>query len=116
MRIRLAGLQELLNAWGCSIVAFRTGKAVLEYCSKNKSPPDAILADYNLEDENGLDVIQSARDYYGSDIDAALITADRSEEVQRRTAALGVSLINKPVRPAILRALLSHFRQSIAAE
>lgn len=112
----LAGLQELLNAWGCSIVAFRTGKAVLEYCSKNKSPPDAILADYNLEDENGLDVIQSARDYYGSDIDAALITADRSEEVQRRTVALGVSLINKPVRPAILRALLSHFRQSIAAE
>jgi signal transduction histidine kinase/Na+/proline symporter/CheY-like chemotaxis protein len=112
----LAGLEELLSAWGCSAVALRTGKAVLDYCSKNQIPPDAILADYNLEEENGLDVIQSVRDYYSKDIDAALITADRSEEVQHRTVALGVSLINKPVRPAILRALLSHFRQSIAAE
>ncbi|MHC1550083.1 hybrid sensor histidine kinase/response regulator [Phyllobacterium sp. K27] len=112
----LAGLEELLNAWGCTTVGFRTGKAVNEYCFENPMPPDAILADYNLAEENGLDLIQSAREHYGKDIDAALITADRSEEVQHRTAALGVSLINKPVRPAILRALLSHFHQNIAAE
>ncbi len=112
----LSGLKELLGAWGCNATTFRSGKAVAEYSIKEQVPPDAILADYNLEEENGLTVIQAVRDHYGLDIDAALITADRSQEVQQRTAALGVSLINKPVKPAILRALLSHFRQNIAAE
>ncbi|MEP7455746.1 PAS-domain containing protein [Phyllobacterium sp. SB3] len=112
----LSGLEELLSTWGCVVVALRTGNAMRQYCLDGEAAPDAILADYNLDEENGLDLIQFFRNNYNRDINAALITADRSEEVQQQAAALGASLINKPVRPAILRALLSHFRQDIAAQ
>jgi CheY-like chemotaxis protein len=75
-----------------------------------------ILADYNLDNENGLELIQYTRENFQRHLKAALITADRSDEVRERAALEDVSIINKPVRPAILRALLSHFSQAIAAE
>jgi signal transduction histidine kinase/Na+/proline symporter len=106
----LSGLEELLDAWGCTTIAHGTGQAVRDFCLENDFTIDAILADYNLENETGLDVIQFLRDHCNRSISAALITADRSDEMQKRAAAMGVPLINKPVRPAILRALLSHFR------
>lgn len=112
----LTGLQELLNAWDCRVISVKTGKEIRAYCLNNQPVPDVILADYNLEEETGLDLIHFVRDHYGSPINAALITADRSEEVQQSATAADVSMINKPVRPAVLRALLSHFRQDIAAK
>lgn len=111
----LAGMEELLNMWNCKVTALQTGKALRDYCASHPAP-DVILADYNLKEETGLDLIQFTRDHYSFPINAALVTADRSEDLQQRSAAAGVSLINKPVRPAILRALLSHFRQDIPAE
>ena len=36
-----------------------------------------------------------------------VITADRMPEVQREIEALGVPMLNKPVRPAQLRSLLA---------
>jgi hypothetical protein len=44
-----------------------------------------------------------------------LVTADRSTEVRAAAEARGVSVINKPVRPAVLRTLLSRVRP-LAAE
>ena len=46
---------------------------------------------------------------------AAIITADRTPEVQREATALDLPLLNKPVRPAQLRALLSHMLERQAA-
>ncbi|EJN05392.1 PAS-domain containing protein [Phyllobacterium sp. YR531] len=112
----LAGLEQLLSAWGCTVFPFQNGNDVREFCLQGQSAPDAILADYNLAEENGLDLIQLFRSHYDRDVHAALITAERSNDVQQQANTLGISLINKPVRPAILRALLSHFRQDIAAQ
>jgi hypothetical protein len=43
-----------------------------------------------------------------------LISADRSDPVRERADAAGVHLLNKPVKPASLRALLSRLLQSQA--
>ena len=40
-------------------------------------------------------------------IPAVVITADRMPEVQREVEAMAVPMLNKPVRPAQLRSLLS---------
>ena len=113
----LAGMQELLTTWGCNVLPFRSGAALRAYCRENSdATPAVILADYNLDEENGLDLIQYTRDHMKRHIKAALITADRSDQVRERATVEDVSIINKPVRPAILRALLSHFSQAIAAE
>lgn len=112
----LAGMRELLTNWGCNIVSINSGAALRAYCLEGRPIPDVILADYNLGNETGLDLIRFARRHFGHQIHAALVTADRSERLRQRAAVDGTPIVNKPVRPAILRALLSHFRQAIAAE
>jgi len=112
----LAGMRALLTTWGCNVLPLNSGKALRAYCLENRPVPDVILADYNLDEENGLEIVRYAREHFDCHIRAALVTADRSDQMRERATAEDISIINKPVRPAILRALLSHFRQAIAAE
>jgi CheY-like chemotaxis protein len=48
---------------------------------------------------------------------AILLTADRTPHVREAAAALDVHLLNKPLKPAALRALLAQWRATrLAAE
>jgi CheY-like chemotaxis protein len=77
---------------------------------------DSILVDYHLDRDNGIDVIAELRRSYGPTLPAILITADRSPRVRDEARAHDVSLLNKPVKPAALRALLAQWRiQRVAA-
>ena len=51
----------------------------------------------------------------GAAIPAILITADRSPPVREAARAYGIVVLNKPVKPATLRALLSQWRSQQAA-
>jgi CheY-like chemotaxis protein len=46
---------------------------------------------------------------------AILITADRSPAVREEARAQGIQLLNKPLKPAALRALLAQWRIMRAA-
>ncbi len=110
----LEGMRLLLEGWGCSVTVFSGLRAFLE--ARDRRPPvDIILADYHLDGENGLDAIDRLRDIYGIETPAVLVTADRSTEVRAEAEARGVTVINKPVRPAALRTMLSRVRP-LAAE
>ena len=105
----LDGLQALLSGWGCSVSLasnLQEANDVLDLAG----PPDAVLADYHLDDGDGLACIAALRRRFGEDLPALLITADRSLEVRDRAVMQNVRLLNKPVRPAALRALLSQWR------
>ena len=67
--------------------------------------PDGLLVDYHLDGGNGLGVISELRRRYGRDLRAILVTADRSLHVREEARAAGVQVLNKPVKPASLRAL-----------
>ena len=67
--------------------------------------PNVIIADYHLDGENGLDVIAAVRARLDPQMDAILITADRSAELRADAAGKEVHLLNKPLKPAALRAL-----------
>ena len=55
---------------------------------------------------------------FGADLTAILITADRSPRVREDARANGIQVLNKPLKPAALRALLTQWRiqRVIAAE
>ena len=74
----------------------------------------AVIADYHLDDSTGPEAIGLVRAGLGAAVPAAIITADRMPEVQREVAALSLPLLNKPVRPAQLRALLLHLLERAA--
>ncbi|WP_309083443.1 PAS domain-containing hybrid sensor histidine kinase/response regulator [Chelativorans sp.] len=108
----LDGMRLLLEGWGCRV---RTATAAPEFLSP-ADRPDLILADYHLDRENGISVIGRLRRAWGAEIPAVLITADRTSEVRAAAESVGVTVLNKPLKPAALRALLMRYRQVLAAE
>jgi CheY-like chemotaxis protein len=104
----LHGMQALLGHWQMSAITARNGAEAEAALALDPSPVGFIVADYHLEHEDGLAVIDRLRSRAGRAIPAILITADRSSAVQDRAAEQGVLHMRKPVRSAALRAALSH--------
>jgi CheY-like chemotaxis protein len=99
----LEGMRTLIGKWGCEVA---TAGGVEESLTRLDPPPDVVIADYHLDDGDGLAAIAAVRARVGA-IPAILATADRSVEVRSACAAADVALLNKPVKPAPLRALLT---------
>jgi signal transduction histidine kinase/ActR/RegA family two-component response regulator len=113
----LEGMRTLLSGWGCEVMTAADLRGALEAIEIRKAAPEAIVADYHLDEGDGLKTIKSLREAMKADIPALLVTADRSPAVRDAAAALNVHLLNKPLKPAALRALLAQWRASrIAAE
>ena len=108
----LSGMETLLRGWGCQVTTLRSGTALKSYSPDHSRPPDVIVADYHLLNENGLDMIGFARETFQTEIPAILLTADRSKEVRQRAEDENVTVLHKPLRPAALRSLLSHFHHA----
>ena len=106
------GMRLLLEGWGCTVLtagSLAEADAVSANCLIQ---PDAIIADFHLDDGEGLEVIRRVRAALGLAIPATLLTADRSLEVRNRAEEARVDMLNKPLRPAALRSLLSRWRQT----
>jgi CheY-like chemotaxis protein len=110
----LDGMRLLIERWGCKVSTF-AGAAAFEAQRTTLPAPDIVLADYHLDGENGLDAIARLRSVYGSETAAILVTADRSTEVRAAAASMDVPVINKPVKPAALRSLITRMRQMTPA-
>lgn len=111
----LDGMSLLLGAWGAETLLVGRIEDAVTTAIAHARAIDVILADYHLDDSNGLDAIQAVRMAAGRDIPAILITADRSTVVRDRARDLGVAILNKPLKPAALRALISQWRVRRAA-
>ncbi len=68
-----------------------------------------MLVDYHLDEGDGLAAIADLRWKLGEEIPAILITADRSADLRERALKAGIRVLNKPVKPAALRALMAQW-------
>jgi Na+/proline symporter/signal transduction histidine kinase len=102
----LDGMRVLLGKWGCRIAVARSLDEALEALGDLDGTPDAIVADYHLDEGDGLAAIAALRERVGFPVAAILATADRSQEVREAAARADVALLNKPLKPAPLRAQL----------
>lgn len=109
-RIVLDAMRALLDRWGCE-ARLVGGLADVErmLASEPAFCPDVILADFHLDaDESGLASVARLREEKGPQTPAIVITADHSREVAEAVAAAGCEILRKPVKPAELRALITH--------
>jgi CheY-like chemotaxis protein len=83
-------------------------KEALDALSAAAGGIDMVLADYHLNNEDGVSVIKALRTRARRHIPAVLITADRTPAVADIATAHDVHLLRKPVKPAALRAAMSH--------
>jgi Na+/proline symporter/signal transduction histidine kinase len=109
------GLTALLNGWGIKVIPATTAAAAMEAAHAHPEI-DAILADYHINREDGIELVGSLRTLFGRDVAAILITADRSVQVRDLAAQHGIVHLRKPVKPASLRAALSQMVVRKAAE
>jgi CheY-like chemotaxis protein len=105
----LLGMRELLEGWGCEVVTATCGRTAGHQLSKIGRVPNLIIADFHIGGEaNGVEIVEEFRGVNNCETPAIIITADRSAEVLRLVEARGFHLLQKPVKPAKLRALMSH--------
>lgn len=114
----LDGMKVLLSGWGCQVLTASSSAAAIDMLDQAKWPLSGLLVDYHLDRENGIAVIQALRAKLGRDMPAILITADRTPRVRDEAQNNGIVLLNKPLKPAALRALLAQWRlrRATAAE
>ena len=104
----LAGMQAMLEGWGCTVAVAASGAEALELLGNLPRPPDAVIADYHLEaGTTGINEIGRIRRSLGREVPGIVITADHSSAVQTLVKRQGFWLLRKPLNPGQLRALLS---------
>jgi Na+/proline symporter/signal transduction histidine kinase len=113
----LEGMRLLVGGWGCEVITAADDRSAIVALKRLKGTPDAIIADYHLDRGNGLAAIRAIRKSVKTPVKAILLTADRTAELRDQAAAIEVQVLNKPLKPAALRAWLSQIGvQRIAAE
>ena len=104
----LAGMTAVLTGWGCHVLAVADRAEAERRLAEGAPVPDVILADYHLDgDVAGSDVVAALRIRIGRAVPAAIITADRTPELRDALVEAGFPILQKPVKPAQLRALLA---------
>ncbi|MCK1655217.1 hybrid sensor histidine kinase/response regulator [Bradyrhizobium sp. 149] len=114
----LDGMRTLLKAWDAEVIAVADPEGAIAAIETAGRRVTGLLVDYHLDRGNGIAAIRDIRRRFGDGIPAILITADRSPAVQMAAREENVAVLNKPVKPASLRALLGQWRaqQMVAAE
>jgi signal transduction histidine kinase/CheY-like chemotaxis protein len=113
----LEGMRALLGGWGCQVVTAASLVEALDRLRGGAPVPEVIAADYHLDEGDGLQAVAALRATSGVDIPAVLLTADRSLALRNEAEDLQIHVLNKPVKPAALRALLAQWRATrVAAE
>ena len=104
----LAGMQAMLEGWGCTAAVAASGDEALALLPSLPRPPDLVIADYHLEaGTTGITEICRIRQAVGRPLPGIVITANHTPAVQTLVKQHGFSLLRKPLNPAQLRALLS---------
>jgi two-component system, sensor histidine kinase len=97
-------LSLLLEKWGFSVIDVATGEEALALVAEMGVVPDHFLADYHLGGGlDGVSCLEALSARYGP-LQARVISANRSAEVERRAAPWG--LLQKPLRAEDLAAFL----------
>ncbi|PZQ12918.1 MAG: hybrid sensor histidine kinase/response regulator [Ancylobacter novellus] len=101
-------LCRLLASWEADVVGARD-LAELRKALVSADAPRVAVLDYHLDNgECGLDAADWLRARYGTALPVIVSTADHTAEVAARIQQAGAELIHKPMKPAQLRALISH--------
>ncbi|HUQ29048.1 MAG TPA: ATP-binding protein [Usitatibacter sp.] len=110
-----AAMSILLESWGCDTISASSGAEALGMLGQRDSPPDIVLADYQLPGEmDGIGVIGAVRKIHPG-ARGILMSGNLAAQVSRDAEGSGLRLLHKPVRPARLRSLLGSIWRERAA-
>lgn len=104
----LIAMRTLLQGWSCEVLTACDVATAYACIERRGVRPDVVLMDYHLDgDQTGLAALESLRACTGAPLPAILITANYTDTVRKAADAMSCPVLNKPVRPGALRALLA---------
>jgi Na+/proline symporter/signal transduction histidine kinase len=104
----LVAMRTLLQGWSCVVLTALDVDAACTEMQSADAAPDIVLMDYHLDNGvTGLDALETLSARAGERLPAILITANYTDSVRDEADARGYPVLNKPVRPGALRALMS---------
>ncbi len=105
----LTAMTTLLDRWGCVSRSARDQAEVAAILSTGDFAPDIVLADYHLDHGAcGIDIVTALRATRSDALPAIIVTADHTSAISDVARLAGCEILCKPVKPAELRALMSH--------
>lgn len=106
------GLASLLESWGCTVLAAEGAQAGCKMFRQDQAP-DIIISDFRLGGGvNGIEAVDMLSAAAGRRIAACLVSGDTDANVRQKAQAAGLTLLQKPVRPAKLRSLVRHLAKA----
>ena len=100
-------MTQKLESWGASVLAAQSTQEALDLVQDIGMPPDIILADYHLnDDETGISAILAVRRMLDLSIPAIMITANHEDHIKEAGLANMFSVLTKPVNLSRLRSLI----------
>jgi signal transduction histidine kinase/CheY-like chemotaxis protein len=100
-------LQLLLQNWGCNTLVSADGDGILDKIKNEDATPDIIISDLQLANgQNGLDVIERTRQFTGNNTPALIVTGNSDRKAVEQAKQRNITVLQKPVAPAKLRAYL----------
>lgn len=104
----LRAMESLFKTWGVGLVTGRSAAEALYHLSQINSAPDFLITDYSLPgNTDGIQVARQFREAY-AELPVLVLTGDTAADTVQRIAEAGLKIMHKPVRPARLRAALTH--------
>jgi len=100
------GLEKILQSWQCRIESLASGKETQQLLDNNSEIPDVIIADYQLINETGLDLVVRIREHYQQAIPVIMITGTADLQVRKLVEQAGCQFMMKPVKPEDLNKVL----------
>lgn len=106
----LKATHQLMAAWGCNVLTATTMDEAMAVLTRREiMAPDIIVADYRLPGgATGVEAAIHLQLMLGHAVPVIIVTGDLADGPMRDIADQGYRLLSKPVRPAKLRALISH--------
>ncbi len=105
----LNAMDTLLKQWGCDYRLASSTQEALSSVVDKAWQPDLILADQHLDaKETGTSTIELVRTLIGDTVPAVIVTANPSTQLAKDAKDMDIEVMLKPIKPAQLRALLSH--------
>jgi len=112
----LAGNRALLAALGCDVTTANDIASAETAAAQLGSHPLLVMCDFWLRDgQRGVDFLRRLRSLTTAPVGAVLISGDTGPEPRRAASELGIPLLQKPVSPAKLRAVITQFALHLGA-
>ncbi|WP_237061955.1 hybrid sensor histidine kinase/response regulator [Microbulbifer zhoushanensis] len=106
----LEAMQALLGGWGCQLRCALGREEALAMAQ-----PDLLLMDFHLDDEcDGIALARELMEYWGTTVPCVIISAENTDTVKASAQQRGWQFLQKPLRPAALRALLQARQRDLA--